>query len=200
MKDRLTVFASAFSPMLQYVAKQGVELKRLFARADLNYKAFQAPNSRFTIAQSDHITQQAVLLTQCENLCLLSGQFIVPGNWNIVGYLMMNCHTLGEAFEKYCTYERVVSERNNTEMRIEDDLAVLDLQLVADTDVTIKQHSENIMSCFVTFMRILTGTDIQLTKVRFIHETSKAISDYQRIFRAPLIFEQPNSALLLEKK
>jgi len=85
-------------------------------------------------------------------------------------------------------------------MRIEDYLAVFDLQLVADTDVTIKQHSENIMSCFVTFMRILTGRDIQLKEVRFIHEAPRDISDYQRIFRAPLVFKQPTSALLLERK
>jgi AraC-like DNA-binding protein len=125
---------------------------------------------------------------------------MVPGNWNIVGYIMMNCHTLGEAFGKYRAYERIVSEGNKTELRLEDELAILDLKLVADKPVTIKQHSENILSCMVTLMKILAGKELPFEEVRFTHEAPKNISEYEHIFRAPLSFGQPSNTLLFDRK
>jgi len=153
-----------------------------------------------TLRESDRIAEQAFYITGCENLGLRAGQLMSPGNWNIVGYMMMNCQTLGDAFKNYCIYERIISEGNRTKLEVDDRLVTIEVQLVADTPITIKQHSENILSCMVRLMKILTGEEIALTEVHFTHDRPRDLSDYRDIFCAPLLFRQPKNAILLEKE
>jgi len=195
-----TVYTSAISTMLKYAQRQGHEARKIFSAADVDFSKYSSPESRMTLRESDRIAEQAFFATGCENLGLRSGQLISPGNWNIVGYIMMNCDTLGDAFKNYCIYERIISEGNRTKLSVQKKLATIEVELVADTAITIKQHSENILSCMLRLMKLLTGEEIMLSEVHFTHDPPRDISDYREIFRAPLLFRQAENAILLDKE
>ena len=197
--DKSSVIASAMIPMLNHAEFKGLRFSGLLDSIDLNPSTFNHPDIRLSTKLADCLIEHAVLETECENFGLIAGQSLVPGNWNITGYIMMACQTLGQALEKFCKYEKIVSDANKTEIFKEKDSIAISLRTIAETEITIKQHTENILSGLIRLMKIFTGREISLKEVHVRHSPSKELSDYENIFQAPIYFNQPMNLLIMDK-
>jgi len=193
------VYTSAISSLAKHAQRQSHEARRIFSAADVDFSKYRAPESKMTLREADRIAEQTFLAAGCENLGLRAGQLMSPENWTIVGYMMMNCETLGDAFKNYCLYGRIISESNRTKLSVQGKLATIEVGLVADTAITIKQHSVNILSCMVRLMKTLTGEEIALTEVHFTHDPPRDLSDYRESLAPLFSFGNPRTPLFWTK-
>jgi AraC-like DNA-binding protein len=125
------------------------------------------------------------------------GEFAEAGSWSILGYMMMNCKTLGEAFEKSARYSRIIG--NLIEARAE--LKFNKIKVVFFTPPHAPKMSrhcfESTFSSSVRMMRSLTGVPINPLEVTFIYPEPASRSEYERIFKCPVRFGQKDNSFTI---
>ncbi|NCC36773.1 MAG: AraC family transcriptional regulator, partial [Chloroflexia bacterium] len=82
--------------------------KVLLRSLGIEPETVRSPDTYLPIETYLYIQDSAAQYVNDPYFGLHMGEFAQPGSWSILGYLMMNCKTLGEAFEKSGRYQRII--------------------------------------------------------------------------------------------
>jgi len=190
--------------LIEHLQRHGVAADALLAHAQLSPEALSQRDQR--IAASAYLTLlgEGVRLTGDPNLGLHLGESVRPGYYGVLGYLIMSCATLADALHRQARYASLVGNLG---------LVVLDDEparpgsepLIAHSWQPLlaqqqRQLSEETLAGWVSFGRWISGLDIAPTEVRFQHPAPADTSEHARIFRCPVLFEQPDNALIFPKR
>jgi AraC-like DNA-binding protein len=111
---------------------------------------------------------------------------------------MMNCKTLGEAFEKSGRYQRIIG--NLITARAE--LGLGTARLIYFTPPRAPQMSrhcfEATFSSSVRLARTLSGLPLDPLEVTFIYPEPESCVEYERIFHCPVRFGQKDNSMTLD--
>ena len=128
------------------------------------------------------------------------GEFIHPGSWSILGYLMMNCKTLREAFEKSGRYQRIIGNMINARM----EMGLGKVRAVYFTPPHAPKMSrhcfEATFSSSVRLARTLSGLPLAPLEVTFTYPEPGSRAEYERIFNCPLHFGQKDNSMTLDMR
>jgi AraC-like DNA-binding protein len=113
---------------------------------------------------------------------------------------MMNCRTLGEAFEKSGRYSRVIGNLIEGHAHF----GINKIRMISTTPL----HAPNMPRyCFesaftsgVRMMRTLTGLELNPLEVTFIYPQPESLEEYKRFFRCPVIFEHKYNSISIHPK
>ena len=190
--------------LIEHLQRQGVAPDALLAHAQLSPEALSQRDQR--IAASAYLTLlgEGVRLTGDQCLGLHLGEAVRPGYYGVLGYLIMSCATLADALHRQARYASLVGNLG---------LVVLDDEparpgsepLIAHSWQPLlaqqqRQLSEETLAGWVSFGRWISGLDIAPTEVRFQHPAPADTSEHVRIFRCPVLFDQPDNALIFPKR
>ncbi|MFC1889721.1 AraC family transcriptional regulator [Thermodesulfobacteriota bacterium] len=114
--------------------------------------------------------------------------------------VMMNCPTLGAAIEKFVRYHDLVADVIRPGLDVRFGRLHLSSVPIHPGLILHRHHSEAILSMFLSVLRALSEDRIKLVEVRFSHSQPAEIDEHERIFRAPLLFGQPQSELVIEEE
>jgi len=160
----------------------------------------KAPDARIPVETYLLIQDEAARYVNDPYLGLHMGEFAQPGSWSILGYLMMNCKTLGEAFEKSGRYQRIIGNLITGRM----ELGLGKVRAVYFTPPHAPQMSrhcfESTFSSSVRMMRTLTGVHLSPLEVAFTYPEPQARAEYERIFCCPVRFGQKENAVTLDMR
>lgn len=198
MKNILTMSVTKISAFLNGLEAYGINKEEALKLACIDPSILKSPDNRLTSDEVNRIIQEAVRLTNNENIGLCHGELLSKGFSNILGYILMNCRTLGEAAEKYCKYEKIVDETSITNIKIEGSFAVLSNTTIDNVLASNRQFSDFKISGIFSYINLLIGKRIVLNEVYFTHRKPKDISEYQRIFKCPVSFEETTNALVFD--
>ncbi|MBC2579422.1 AraC family transcriptional regulator [Clostridium sp. DJ247] len=198
MENTLTISATKISAFLKDFENYGVTRDEILRYARIIPSILKSPDNRLTSEGVNRIIQAAVKLTNNEDIGLLQGARLSKGFSSILGYILMNCDTLGEAALKYCKYEKIVDETSITDIKIESNFAILSNTTIDNKLLNNRQFSDFKISGMLSYAKLLTGKNIRLNKVCFTHRKPKDISEYQKIFQCPIFFEESMNALVFD--
>lgn len=198
MKSVLTMSITKISEFLNAFEAHGINKEEALKSANINPSALESPDNRLSAAEVDRIMQGAVGLTNNENIGLCQGELLSKGFSSILGYILMNCGTLGEATEKYRQYEKIVDETSITDLKMEDGFVVLSTTTIDKMLAKNRQFSDFKIAGTLSYIKLLTGEWIVLKEVYFTHRKPKDTSEYQRIFQCPVFFEKSTNALVFD--
>ncbi len=145
------------------------------------------------------LIHRAVQITGDEYFGLHQGEAMI-GFSNILGHILVNCETLGEVFEKFLKYHRILDEGMNITAALEGDFLVLEYVFYSEALSSDRQLSNYFISCCHTYTKQLTGKRTDLIEVRFKHGTPADISEYERIFNCKLTFASHMNAIVCDKE
>ena len=190
--------------LIEHLQRQGVAADALLAHAQLSPEALSQRDQR--IAASAYLTLlgEGVRLTGDPNLGLHLGESVRPGYYGVLGYLIMSCATLADALHRQARYASLVGSLGL--VVLDDEPARPDSEpLVAHSWQPLLaqqqlQLSEETLAGWVSFGRWISGLDIAPTEVRFQHPAPADTSEHARIFRCPVLFDQPDNALIFPKR
>ncbi|RMF13595.1 MAG: AraC family transcriptional regulator, partial [Gammaproteobacteria bacterium] len=120
-------------------------------------------------------------------LGLRSGQYVQPGSYSTLGYLVMTCSTLGEAVALIAPFEKLVGDMGVT--RILDDGDTIELRWHCNyTDPAVRPHMmANVLASWTEYARWLAAQPASPTRVRFPFTIDAALlPHYERVFGCPL--------------
>lgn len=199
MNNILTMSVAKISAFLNNIEYFGVHKTDILKSACINPDFLNLPDKRLTSQEANRIFLEVAKLTKNENIGLHQGERLSKGFSNILGHILMNCHNLGDAVEKYIKYEKIVDETSISEITIKGNAAVFSLTSIDKAWKGNRILSDFKVSGMLLYTQILSGKRIALKEVYFDHCKPQDISEYQRIFNCPLYFGKSTNALVFDK-
>jgi AraC-like DNA-binding protein len=121
------------------------------------------------------------------------------GAISILGYVLLNCATVGEALDRLARYTTLMNDGLRTRVDREGTEVVIRLEAVAGIENFLlrdgRQVMETMFSGVVLTIRKLTGTVVVPTRVTFAHAAGGDVSEYHRIFGTLVRFGMPEHLL-----
>lgn len=142
------------------------------------------------------------VLPRCGNplFGLQTSQFIQPGSYSVMGYIAMTSNTLAEAVARMPQYEKLVGDMGTSTVEYEPGAIVVRWNCRFREPLVRRHIIENVLASWTTYTRWMADSqELSPLAVRFEHDPPadrSLLKHYQHIFRCPVYFNQPMSALI----
>jgi len=195
-----TVATSWIELLIDTAMQQGVDLSRELASLHISDKMLVDPIGRVSLQDEQHLLEQCVKRTQDPFFGLHMGEQIRPSAVGALGYASMSCATLRDAVVLMIQYEQFRSDIGRCEVTEDADSVTLSWNPHAGSAEYHRQRVEATLCSWVSFGRWITGKTAENPKlVCFQHAAPADLTEYQRIFRCEVRFNQPRNAVCVEK-
>lgn len=196
--EPVTVSVTLLSQMFLYLTSLKVDVDAFLRSLNIDPATVKSPDDYIAVDTYLRIQDSAAEFVCDPYFGLHMGEFAEAGSWSILGYVMMNCKTLGEAFEKSGKYSRVIG--NMIEGRAK--LGLKKVRMILFTPPHVPQMSrhcyEATLSSSVRMMRLLSGVQVNPLEVTFIYPEPQSTAEYERIFCCPVKFGQRETSMTLD--
>ena len=196
--EPITVSATVLAQLFLYLGSLQVDIDGFLRSLDIEPETVRSPDAYIPVETYLRIQDQAAGYINDPYLGLHMGEFVQPGSWSILGYLMMNCKTLGEAFEKMGRYQRIIGNMINA--RMEFGLGkVRSVYFTPPHAPVMSRHCfEATFSSSVRLARTLSGLPLAPLEVTFIYPEPESRAEYERIFNCPVHFGKKENSMTLD--
>ncbi|KAA3660622.1 MAG: AraC family transcriptional regulator, partial [Chloroflexi bacterium] len=194
---QISVSVTVLKQLFLYMNSLGVNSDPFLGSLGIDPATIKAPDTYIPIDTYLLIQDEAAHYTNDPYFGLHMGEYAEAGSWSILGYLMMNCKTLGEAFGKSARYSRIVGNmiEGSVKFRFNKIRAILDTPPHAPK---MTRHCfEATISSSLRMMRTLTGVHLSPLEVRFAYPEPESTVEYERIFCCPVKFEQKENSFTI---
>ncbi|MFP5429408.1 MAG: AraC family transcriptional regulator [Gammaproteobacteria bacterium] len=143
------------------------------------------------------------VLPRCGNplFGLQTSQFIQPGSYSVMGYIAMTSNTLAEAVSRMPQYEKLVGDMGTSTVAFEPGAIVVSWHCRFQEPLVRRHIIENVLASWTTYSRWMADApDLSPLAVRFEHDPPadrSLLKHFQHIFRCPVYFNQPMSAIVI---
>lgn len=145
----------------------------------------------------------AIMQTGDQHLGLHLGEQTNPSILGLVGLLMQSSPNLEEAFKAVCSFSVVASDMFSYSISITGDKASLSYKActpwVKVSPLSARQGVEQAMAGTVNIFRMLTGIKITPELVLLSYPKQKDITEYERIFQAPIKWNATSNSLIFSR-
>lgn len=196
--EPISVSATVLAQLFLYLDSLKVDIDAFLRTLDIEPETARSPDSYIPVETYLRIQDGAAEYVNDPYLGLHMGEFVQPGSWSILGYLMMNCKTLGEAFEKSGRYHRIIG--NMITARAEFGLGKARVICFTPPHAPpMSRHCfESTFSSSVRLARDLTGQPIAPLEVTFNGPEPESRAEYERVFGCPIRFGQKDNSMTLD--
>lgn len=132
---------------------------------------------------------------------LHTSEHIQPGSYSVMGYIAMSSSTILDAFTKMTQYEKLVGDMGTSHAEPLPGGRIAIHWRCRYPRQPVRRHLiENVFASWVRYVRWLAGDDsLNPIEVWLEHPAPAQGRDvYERIFRCPVRFSQPHSALVTD--
>ncbi len=200
LSEPISVSATVLAQLFLYLDSLQVNGEAFLRSLDIEPEAIRSPDAYIPIETYLRIQDEAAVYINDPYLGLHMGEFAQPGSWSILGYLMMNCKTLGEAFEKSGRYHRIIGNMINARTQF----GLGKIRVVYFTPPHAPQMSrhcfEATFSSSVEMARTISGLALSPLEVTFTYPEPKSRAEYERIFNCPVRFDQKDNSMTLDMR
>lgn len=190
--------------LLDYLGHQGIDSGELLAKVQLSPAILSQRDQRIAATAYLELLAEGVRLTGDEQLGLHLGEAIRPGYYGVLGYLLMSCATLSDALHRQARYASLVGNLGRVELDDEPPRPGMEALVVHSWHPLMVQHqrlhAEETLAGWLTFGHWISGLKIPPTEVRFQYPAPADLSEYERIFGCPILFNQADNALVFPKR
>lgn len=190
--------------VIQFAAQQGIDIETLCTTIGLDLALLKMPDQRIPRSLHYAVWREVVRQTGNENLGLHLGEVFSLGNYGIAGYILLNCQTLEEVFEKFCRYTCLFCQGVLTHISVSSGMAFFDCDCIPEANpndclIDDSRHdTESTFASSLTAIKTLTGKSLKPSTVWFRHRPPADLSEYDRIFQTDLKFSMPTNRLIFD--
>lgn len=181
--------------MVLAIEQEGLDGRALFAELGLDHAALDDPDARFPQDDMSRLWQLAVQRSGNPAIALNIARVHTPA-FPVLGYALMSSRNLGEGFERLERYQRIIAEGADLSFRRQPDGCLLSLRVHGDRLQPPRQSAECSLASLIALVRWITGKPIRPLEVRLAGEAPQDARPYAALFEAPLMFAQPQCAML----
>ncbi|MDJ0754350.1 MAG: AraC family transcriptional regulator [Ardenticatenaceae bacterium] len=191
------VSVTVLKQLFLYLNFLQVNVRAFLRSLNLDLEMIQSPDAYISLETYLLIQDEAARYTEDPYFGLHMGEFAEPGSWSILSYLMMNCKTLGEAFQKSTRYQRIIGNLIEGRVYLHDNQIKVVLSVPPFTRHMSRHCFESTISSSVRMMRNLTGVDLNPLQVTFTSPKPPSTAEYERVFCCPVHFGRPENSFTI---
>jgi AraC-like DNA-binding protein len=196
--EPICVSVTVLSQMFSYLTSLKVDIDAFLRSLGIDPASVKSPDAYIPLETYLLIQDEAAEYTHDPYFGLHMGEFAEAGSWSILGYMMMNCKNLGEAFEKSSRYSRIIGNLIEGNAHLKLNKIKVTLATPPHAPEMSRHCYEATISSSVRMMRNLTGVDICPLEVTFIYPEPVSMSEYERVFRCPVLFGRKENSLTID--
>lgn len=186
----------AFRPFRQYLRDTGVDLSETITSLGLSDDDLTDPDLRVSHAKAAAMLDAAVRVTGESALGVLAAECIQPGDFDVLEYAAQSCQTIGESMEVTARYFGLLHDGVDIRVEQRGDQIALIYELREGLELVPATTEFTLASMVLTGMRH-TGRPRGPLEVRFRHAGDPSSEAYGRVFRAPVVFEAEENAIIM---
>ncbi len=179
----------------------GIDPLIFFKRMGFDPDILKAPNERLPAHKCHYLATELLNLIHDPDLGLHLGE-VFDYVMDAMHVITFNSPTLGEALTNFCKYYPLMHDLCIPVFSEKGSTASLSLELQYQiTDMNeLRQFIEGHFAYYINLLTRLTGEEISLDSVQFIHASPTDTKEHDRIFKIPVLFNQPENKMTFNKK
>ena len=192
----------AVKQYLQLASAQQLKTSHLLAELGLTKTILADSSATISGLKFQQLISALVNLSKDKLFGLHTAQFVQPGSYSVLGYIIMNCETLGDAITKIQPFEKLVGDMGTTKISQNDKEFTITWSCLF-TDKLVRIHSvDNCLASWITFARYLTDSENNPIQVRLCRNkpTLSECTQYQQIFNCSVLFNQDCDAITFDRQ
>ncbi len=196
MDKELSLNILIIFPLIQIAEGHGISRETLFTSAGLKPEETLAADARLSIKQFILLIERISEKILDINIGFRCGQLMSAACTGILGYMMINCRTIGQAIEKYCTYQEVAGDAVTISVSTGKKTGTITWKNNAiELEPYIQPILESLVSGTVTIGNELTGTFLPVNEIKFHYPEPGNADEYRRIFDTNISFNQSETSI-----
>jgi AraC-like DNA-binding protein len=195
-----TVAIKLVQSVLDAASNCGLSAEELLRAIHLDPAGLEEVDKRIPHEQFCALWQEITRRASHSSIGLQMAEAFRVKSWDVLGYAMNSSANLEEAFERLVRYSRLRHTGVEFTFNGQDGVARLTMAIPHDPLPLNSAFCEWIGTHFVLISRRLTGLDLVPLMMGFQHSKPDDLSAYDRLFRAPLQFDQPVNEMRLDAK
>lgn len=193
-----TMAAGLVEGMVKYTLGLGVDERDLFGGTGLSPAELSPPEKAVPLGKVAKLWANATVLSGDPAFSLHLGESSYCADMSIVGMLGESGGSFGDALEQVRRFSKLAiggppGRPVGPDLSVEGGLASISVR--GGCDGLRKSLSENHLSRMVGGMRRAVARDLKLVSVSFQHPEPDYAQEYDRIFGAPVLFNQATSCI-----
>ncbi len=125
---------------------------------------------------------------------------IAPKQAGVLGYVLLNSATLGDALANLVRYLHVLTEGPEIDFKVGKKEAMLVGRITDPLVVDERQAAEFGSGLLYRSCQLITGRDLRLSRVDFCHAKPKEARTVGQVFGAPVRYRQDRGAMVLDRE
>jgi AraC-like DNA-binding protein len=183
--------------MARALEAHGCDAAALFAQVGLDFAALDDPEARYPQRGTSELWRLSVEATGDPCFGLAVARHTSPTTFHALGLSLAASGSLREAFERVVRYYRLVSD--GATIRFEDRGSVYRVSVRPAGDHPALEAVDAVLAVAVRLCRSLTNRKFSPLRVEVRRPAPADPSPFFRCFRAPVMFDSPEDALVLDK-
>ncbi len=193
-----TIAIEFVAKTVQAAVRSGIEQQTILMMSSLRVEDIIDRTKQVPLREYIQLLEDIATLSQDDCFGLHHGATHHLSDFGVLGYILLNSATVGCALNNLIRYFGVWQQATNVALTIEGDTAWFSYQISEPAIQTRRQDTEAAMAFGLTMIRTLTRQHFHPKAVWFEHESPVDISEHQRVFNAPLFFNQSVNAMAME--
>ncbi|MDX1696343.1 MAG: AraC family transcriptional regulator [Ketobacteraceae bacterium] len=196
MLERHEISMPMIRTILALLTNAGVDVDAFLKDIRMDRSKVERSNERINIAVYDRVQEKAMEVLDDPALGLHMGERTSPSALGLLGHLLISAPTILDSFRLFFKYHRLVSDAEPSELSVEGEYATLTYDFPRSTPVCNRIRAEFGLVQVGMLGRSMLGTELNAVEVRFEHEPTAYLDEYQRVFNAPILFNQPRTQIV----
>lgn len=174
----------------------GADPAQLLAEVGLELELFDNPDNLLSFSARGRLLEHCVARTGCQHLGLLVGQRGSLQSLGLVGSLVKYSPDLGTALRTLVRFFRHHARGAQATLTVDGQLAYFGYQFVQPGTKGAEQVGDGALAVMLNIMQSLCGHGWKPSQVTIAHRKPDDVEPYRSLFRAPLLFDAEQNALV----
>lgn len=186
-----TIFAKS---VLDYLEDLGIDTQFIIQELNLKPQDFEQQSHRINDDDYTKLMQLAEKMTGDTRIGFHCGKAMRPSHFGILGYVLINSETLGEAVEQGEHYQSILGDVAHIRCAYQGDN--VELHWFQNGPHSNPQFVEHHAAGLLSFARWITRTDASPLRVCFTHDAPESLEEHQAFYRCELLYNQPQNSIV----
>lgn len=174
----------------------GADPLAVLAEAGVDPDLFDDPDHLIAYKVRSRLMKLCVARTGCPHFGLLVGQQGRLSDLGLVGFLVKYAPDVESALRSLATYFHLHARGARATLQVHGDVATLAYEIHEPRSEATDQLGDGALAFGFNIMAALCGPDWRPLEVQFAHRKPGDVAHYRRCFKAPLVFDAEQYALV----
>ena len=191
----------AVNQYLDLARELQLDISKVLEKANIQPTVLSDSSNHISGASFQQLILDLVNDSKDELFGLHTAKFVQPGSYSVLGFISMNCETLGQAMTKIQPFERLVGDMGTTTIEDLDEQVKISWHCQFKHPFVKRHMIDNCLASWVTFARYLISQPCNPTEILLTRKEPPLDqqNEYQSLFKCPIKYGQNENAIVFDK-